>query len=97
MLEELKAGLEMAASALSILRQARNALPESPEKDLSTIEINAAERQLALAESQIAQSLGYELCQCTFPPQIMLYNSKKADRFCPLCGTAARGVSVSVF
>lgn len=97
MLEELKAGLEMAASALSILRQARDSLPESPEKDLSSLEIKAAERQLALAESQIAQSLGYELCQCTFPPQIMLYDPKKQDLFCPVCKTAARGVSVTVF
>lgn len=37
-----------------------------------------AERALEAAQVQLAKSLGYHLCQCTFPPQIMLSNGHHA-------------------
>lgn len=89
MFDSLKAGLDLASSALGIIRQAREALPDSAEKIRAGNEINAAERQLALAESQIADSLGYVLCQCTFPPQIMLYVKARGACVCPLCDAAS--------
>ena len=34
--------------------------------------LERAERDAQLAEVQIARALGYKLCECTSPPQIML-------------------------
>jgi len=42
-----------------------------------------------IAEAQVAKALGYSLCQCTFPPQIMLSIGRHPtgrERFeCPGC------------
>lgn len=31
------------------------------------------------------QALGYRLCPCTYPPQVMLWNSTKRTEYCPHC------------
>jgi hypothetical protein len=54
-------------------------------------QIKAAERQVQLAEAQLAQSLNYRLCKVHFPPVPMLKNRVDAKRVieihkCPICG-----------
>lgn len=58
-------------SALGLFRDAQGILPEGEKKDAIGASLDAAERQLRLAEAQIAQSLGCRLCQCEFPPAPM--------------------------
>ncbi|GEM77006.1 hypothetical protein [Vibrio sagamiensis] len=46
-----------------------------------------------MAEAQIAQALGYQLCKCTFPPQIMLsvgYRDFEEAFECKLCGKSSQ-------
>ena len=60
----------------------------------------SAEIATSVAEAQVAQALGYELCKCEFPPQIMLTvgyidnnHAKKhgAVYECPKCGYNTAG------
>ena len=49
------------------------------------------EKSLQLKNAEIAQSIGYPLCRCKFPPEIMVLSGKKeSSRFefskCPKCG-----------
>ena len=52
------------------------------------IAIKEADTAFKLAESEIAQNLGYQLCRCTWPPQIMLSieQEEHGEKFqCPKC------------
>lgn len=85
---DLKIGLEMFKTAIGIAKDAKDLLPESAQKTTLTSSLSAAERTAAIAEAQIAQSFGYRLCQCTFPPQVMLskgYESHREVFVCPKC------------
>jgi hypothetical protein len=48
--------------------------------------IYAAEEALRKANASLASGLGYKLCKCTFPPQIMLWNKERRTNICPACG-----------
>jgi len=70
-------------SSLSQSAENKNAIDES---------LLHAKKASDLAEIQIAEALGYELCKCTFPPQIMLsqgYTEVRDDYseeyICPRC------------
>ena len=57
---------------IALLKQAKDLLPDSSEKRAVEQSLEEAERKSKLVEAQIADALGYQLCKCTFPPQIML-------------------------
>ena len=84
-IEALRTALELLAGALSALRQAKDLLPEGSQKNDAAEALEQAERQLRLAEAKAAQALGYELCRCTFPPQIMLFTGEDDHYRCPKC------------
>jgi hypothetical protein len=85
---DLRNGLEMFKTAIGLAKEAKDLLPEGEQKAAIVSSLSTAERTTALAEAQIAKSLGYHLCQCTFPPQIMLSTEYQGtqERFqCPNC------------
>jgi hypothetical protein len=47
-----------------------------------------AEEALKRSDTALAQKLGYHLCQCTYPPQIMLWQESRGCHVCPnpACG-----------
>ncbi len=59
-------------SALRFMKDARDLIPNSAEKNSATEALENAEKAAAIAEAEIAQALGYELCRCEFPPTPML-------------------------
>jgi hypothetical protein len=67
-----KAAIDLLRSALGAAKDAKDLLPDSTRKDAVSQSLEEADKAARLAEVQVAQSLGYKLCQCTFPPQIML-------------------------
>jgi len=69
-----------------LLNKAKDLLPESPKKTEITVKIEEAEESLKISETEAAKALGYNLCQCTFPPQIMLFLKDKNVYRCPECG-----------
>jgi hypothetical protein len=80
---------------LSVFKDAKDLLPEE-RKAAAAVAIESSEKQLAIAEAQIAQALGYHLCKCSFPPVIMLTvgtiedaktRTNKPVYECPSCGT----------
>lgn len=86
--EMLKNGLSLFKDAISVAKGAKDLLPSGEMKDAIGKSLGAAENATQLAEAQIAQALGYRLCQCTFPPQIMLskgYHGESERLECPSC------------
>jgi hypothetical protein len=68
----LKAGFETGRAALGLVKDVQGVLPAGEKKEAVSRTLEEAERQLRLAEAQIAQALGFPLCTCTFPPPVML-------------------------
>jgi predicted RNA-binding Zn-ribbon protein involved in translation (DUF1610 family) len=85
-IESLKAALQLGGQALSLLKSARDLLPKSPQKEAISQKLEEAEKAFRIAEAKAAQELGYPLCKCTWPPQIMLAMKKKLHFKCPECG-----------
>ncbi|MBI5351118.1 MAG: hypothetical protein HZB50_00605 [Chloroflexi bacterium] len=83
-IESIKQALGTLGATLSLLKQAKDLLPESSQKQELNTAIESAERQLKIAEFQTAQSMGYELCKNHFPPEIMLSKDNKIWK-CPKC------------
>ena len=92
--EGIKSLLDTWRSALGFMKDARELIPESAEKDSATQALENAEKAAVIAEAEIAQALGYELCRCEFPPTPMLrvgfmspFGDRKAVPIseCPKC------------
>jgi len=83
--------------AIGIVKDATENLPESDQKTEVEATLTQAEKQLKLAEVQIANDLQYELCRQHFPPEIMLSANNKLWK-CPKCGnqvdTEVRGINL---
>ena len=96
-----KAGFDLLRSALGIVKDVQGVLPAGEKKDAVVASLEEAGRQLRMAEAQIAQALGYELCRCSFPPTPMLqvghYFTSSHRRInvheCPSCRNTDAGNS----
>lgn len=94
-IKEIMEGIGYFKSVLSTIKEVITIWPKSKEKQISqslqeiSTRVQLAEVQLAKAELQLAKGLGYELCKCTWPPQIMLFTGEAqyGEKFrCPACG-----------
>ena len=79
--EYIKAGSE----AFVLLKSLYPLLP-TQNRDEIEAKIEAAEQALQKANVALAQAWGFKLHDCTFPPQIMLWDQTIKDRVCPHCG-----------
>lgn len=91
-IESVKTGISLFSEAIGLVKKTKDLLPDSKDKDVIEQSLIEASKAAKLAESQIAQALGYKLCQCTFPPQIMLSQGYKEldyhheeEFVCPKC------------
>jgi hypothetical protein len=73
----------LAKQALDVMKAAKELIPvdRRPEMDRA---IEQADQQLRRSDAALAQALGYPLCRCTFPPQVMLANGRDGY-YCPGC------------
>jgi hypothetical protein len=88
-LQSIKVGIGLFHEALESLKALKDFLPKGTKRDQVEAKLADAGRQIALGESQLALSLGYKLCKCTFPPTIMLRTGLIDGRencSCPQCG-----------
>jgi hypothetical protein len=83
-IESIKQAISAFGTVLTVLKQAKDLLPDSFQKQEVVQAIESAERQLKIAESQTAHSLGYELCRKHYPPEVMLSADDKIWK-CPAC------------
>jgi hypothetical protein len=67
-----KTGFDTLRTAMGLVKDVQGVLPEGEKKDVVSRTLDEADKQLVLAEAQIAQALGYPLCRCQFPPIPML-------------------------
>lgn len=85
----LKSGFDLLRSAIGLVRDAKDLQHDDARQQTITQTLDQAERAAKLAEAQVAKALGYHLCQCTFPPQIMLSVGRHpngSELFqCPYC------------
>ena len=80
--------LSSVKGGIDVLKGARDLLPKGKNRDELENKIQAAEDILKRADAKLAKDLGYNLCQCTFPPQIMLWREPEQSYVCPskACG-----------
>jgi len=78
--------IEAATGALTIAKQAKQLIPHGPKKEEIAKGIANAEHQMKIAEAQAAKDFDYELCKCTWPPQIMLWKNEAQVSRCEKCG-----------
>jgi hypothetical protein len=87
--QSIELGIGLIRESLDSLKSLKDLFPKGTKREQVEFKLADAERQIELAESQIALSLGYKLCKCTFPPAIMLRNGLVDGRenlSCPKCG-----------
>jgi hypothetical protein len=75
-----------AKTALGVLKAARGLLPSGPSRAELDANIGRAEDALARSDAALAKQLGYQLCHCRFPPQIMLWREAEGVLACPDSG-----------
>jgi hypothetical protein len=66
--------LTAAKTLLDIFKGLKAEFPKGSKADEVQTQIELAEDALQKSEAELAKNLGYQLCKCTFPPQIMLWN-----------------------
>lgn len=84
-IDALAKGIGVFGSALAALKQAVDLLPDSSTKEDAAAALRKAEREFKLAEAEVADKLGYEICRKHFPPEIMLSEDDMVW-VCPECG-----------
>ena len=84
-IESIKAMVSVFGQILGVAKQAKEMMPKGAERDATEKKITEAEAAFSLAETKAAHELGYELCRCTWPPQICLRVDGR-DNICPKCG-----------
>jgi|ERR1035437_2736618 hypothetical protein len=79
--EYIKAGTE----AIVLIKTLYPLLPTQSRGEVEA-KIYAAEEALQKANVFLAQAWGFQIHDCSFPPQIMLWNEELKERVCPGCG-----------
>src|SRR6188472_533223 len=98
-----KTAFDSVRSAISMVRDVRS-LGGGTEQEQKAIDnaLTIASSSTAIAEAQLAQSFGYELCRCAFPPTPMTtigyFNHSHGNKTegdpvyeCPKCGFNTAG------
>ena len=73
-LPDIATALSLGKSALDIMKQVKDLLPEGANKEEAVAKLEQAEKDLRLAQAKVAKDLGYKLCYCSIPPEVMLQN-----------------------
>jgi hypothetical protein len=76
--------IKASSEALVLLKTLYSLLPRGGDEIEAKIE--AAEKALQAANVTLAQMWGFRLHDCTFPPQIMLFEKESGERVCKHCG-----------
>ena len=83
-IESIRQALGTFGATLILLKQAKDLLPENSQKQELNAAIESSERQLKVAELELARALGHEICTNHWPSGIMISADKKNWK-CPIC------------
>jgi hypothetical protein len=95
--QDIQGWVGAAKGALDLVKSAWAMLPKGKNRDEIEAKIRSAEEGLARSDAKLARALGMQLCECTFPPQIMLWKEAEQAHVCPnsSCNRRMRGVSIN--
>ena len=79
-------GLNAVKGAVDLLKSAVSLFPKGESRAAIESRIQAAEASLQESNVTLAREWGMKLCDCSFPPQIMLWKEPKKAHACPSCG-----------
>ena len=82
-MHDLSDYIRVSKDALDILKVAVGLLPKSVQRSEVELKIAAAQELLARNDAKLAKELGFHLCKCTYPPQIMLWREAEKAHICP--------------
>ena len=87
-LTTIMAGLGLAKKAIELGKEVKHLLPDGDQRKEVSEKLEEADKNLKVSEAQLAKGLGYDICQCTWPPQICLSIGRPQgypQSQCPLC------------
>jgi hypothetical protein len=90
-IESIKQAISAFGVAVTALKQAKDLLPQNSKKQELNIVIETAEKQMKIAELELAKALGHEVCTNHWPSGIMLSTDKK-NWECPICGNEIKPI-----
>ena len=90
-LEAFPKGLTTLKEAIGLVHSANDQLPIGEPQKAIQQKVEEAERLIQAGHAAVGQSLGFQLCHCTWPPQVMASNEYSEETHveqftCPNCG-----------
>ena len=82
---DIKGWFDAATAALPLLKAAKDALPKGRQRDEVEAKLREAESYMKRADAKLAKELGLRLCDCEFPPNVMLWRETEKAHVCPHC------------
>jgi len=73
------------------MKDAKDLMPAGERRDKIERLVAEVDAKIPAAEAQLARGLGYLLCRCTWPPQIMLETGTPPRPRCGRCGRDSVG------
>jgi hypothetical protein len=77
--------IKIANDALGLLKAAYSLLPSGKSKEEIERHLQRAEELIKRSDATFAQKLGYPLCRCEWPPNIMLWKESEKAYVCSHC------------
>ena len=95
---DISSWLDFAKTTVDTFKTTAGLLPKGKNRDEIEKSILVAEESLKRSDAKLAKELGFKLCVCTFPPQIMLWKEVEKSHVCPSphCGRKLKpGMQIS--
>ncbi|MGD1038739.1 MAG: hypothetical protein ABR878_16540 [Roseiarcus sp.] len=93
---DIKGWVDAAKATISLLTAAKDALPHGKQREEVEERLHEAEGSMKRADAKLAKELGLRLCDCEFPPNVMLWREAEKAHVCPHCGRRRDRPSIGV-
>lgn len=84
-IDSLSKGIGLVSATITTLKTLKDLIPSGSRKQDVEQKLEEAEKNLKIAEAEIAKGFNYQLCQRHFPPGILLDIGQFKSR-CNICG-----------
>ena len=82
---DIKGWFDAAIAAFALLKAAKDELPKGRQRDEVETKLREAEGYMKRADAKLAKKLDLRLCDCEFPPNVMLWRETEKAHVCPRC------------
>ena len=80
---DIKGWVETVKATIGLLATAKDALPKGKHRDDVEAKLQQAEESMKRADALLVKELGLKLCDCEFPPHVMLWQDSINSHVCP--------------